>query len=204
MWCIKPLCPPNRSGQFQDSRAIYIGELGHSRSGPKSLATALYIYAGRDIASPQIEFNLKTIPIAMSITPYPIFSPRGTSGEIEQGIAFQPKFDADGLIPAIVTEKTTGAVLMFAWMNAEALQLTIRSKEAHFWTRSRQRIWKKGEESGNLLDVHELRTDCDQDVVWLSVSVRGDGVACHTGAKSCFYRSIDMGGSTPVTLTRTG
>jgi phosphoribosyl-AMP cyclohydrolase len=132
------------------------------------------------------------------------FSPRGTTGEIEQGFAFQPKFDADGLIPAIVTEKQTGTVLMFAWMNAEALQLTIETKHAHFWTRSRKRIWKKGEESGNLLDVHELRTDCDQDVVWLSVSVRGDGVACHTGAKSCFYRSIDMGGSRPVKLTETG
>jgi len=117
---------------------------------------------------------------------------------------FQPKFDAEGLIPAIVTSADTGDVLMFAWMNGEALQLTIESKIAHFWTRSRQKLWKKGEESGNLLDVTEVRTDCDQDVVWLKVTVRGAGVACHTGARSCFYRSVTLGPADggPVRLTR--
>lgn len=121
----------------------------------------------------------------------PGFAARGTDTEIEKGSAFMPKFDADGLIPAIVTDASTGAVLMFAWMNAEALQLTHATRIAHFWTRSRKRLWKKGEESGNLLDVEELRTDCDQDVVLVRVTVRGAGLACHTGAQSCFYRRVE-------------
>lgn len=124
----------------------------------------------------------------------PPFAARGTTAEIEQGAAFAPKFDSNGLIPAIVTEAGTGAVLMFAWMNAEALQRTLETRIVHFWTRSRQRLWKKGEESGNLLDVAEVRTDCDQDVVLVSVRVRGVGVACHTGEKSCFYRRVELGG----------
>lgn len=134
----------------------------------------------------------------------PLFAARGTTAEIEGGAAFQPKFDADGLIPAIVTSADTGDVLMFAWMNREALRLTIESRVAHFWTRSRRKLWKKGEESGNVLDVVELRTDCDQDVVWLKVRVRGDGVACHTGAPSCFYRSVELGpsGDAPARLKR--
>ena len=119
------------------------------------------------------------------------FAARGTAAEIEHGAVFMPKFDADGLIPAIVTDATSGAVLMFAWMNAEALALTHTTRIAHFWTRSRGRIWKKGEESGNLLDVIALRTDCDQDVVLLQVTVRGAGIACHTGAVSCFYRQVE-------------
>ena len=128
----------------------------------------------------------------MPTTPNHTFPARGNPADIEHGLVFQPKFDAQGLIPAIVTDAKTGGVLMFAWMNTEALQLTIRTRQAHFWTRSRQKIWRKGEESGNLLDVQELRTDCDQDVVWLSVVVRGDGVSCHTGARSCFYRVVAM------------
>jgi len=121
-------------------------------------------------------------------SPSPLFASRGSTEEIERGDVFQPKFGPDGLIPAIVTD--TGDVLMFAWMNAEALALTIETGLAHFWTRSRQRIWKKGEESGNLLRVREIRTDCDQDVLWLKVHVEGEGVACHTGARSCFYRAL--------------
>ena len=121
------------------------------------------------------------------------FAARGSTAEIEAGLAFQPKFDADGLIPAIVTDAgALGGVLMFAWMNAEALALTIDTGVAHFWTRSRRTIWKKGEESGNLLIVRSLRTDCDQDALWLSVETQGAGVACHTGAKSCFYRSVPL------------
>jgi phosphoribosyl-AMP cyclohydrolase len=120
-----------------------------------------------------------------------VFHPRGTAAAIEGGLQFQPKFDADGLIPAIATD-VGGAVLMFAWMNAEALRLTIETGVAHFWTRSRQKIWKKGEESGNLLIVRELRTDCDQDALWLTVEIQGAGVACHTGAISCFYRSVPL------------
>ena len=125
-------------------------------------------------------------------SPSPLFASRGSTEEIECGDVFQPKFGPDGLIPAIVTDADTGDVLMFAWMNAEALALTIETGLAHFWTRSRQRIWKKGEESGNLLRVREIRTDCDQDVLWLKAQVEGDGVACHTGARSCFYRALSQ------------
>ena len=123
------------------------------------------------------------------------FAPRGSKAEVEEGLAFQPKFDADGLIPAIVTAAGTGEVLMFAWMNAEALALTLKTGLGHFWSRSRRALWKKGEESGNFLKVVEMRTDCDQDVVWMSVRVEGDGLACHTGRQSCFYRSIPVGPS---------
>jgi len=119
-----------------------------------------------------------------------LFAPRGTTDEVEHGSTFQPKFGPDGLIPAIVTDADTGEVLMFAWMNDEALMLTIESGLAHFWTRSRGRIWKKGEESGNFLRVHEIRTDCDQDVIWLKAHVEGVGAACHTGSRSCFYRAV--------------
>jgi phosphoribosyl-AMP cyclohydrolase len=132
------------------------------------------------------------------------FSKRGEAASIEQGSDFQPKFDADGLIPAIVTDARSGEVLMFAWMNSDALALTLTTRKAHFWTRSRKKLWLKGEESGNVLLVEELRTDCDQDVVWLRVAVEGNGVACHTGARSCFYRSVALGepGSDGVRLTR--
>ena len=121
------------------------------------------------------------------------FAGRGTTRDIEHGLAFQPKFDADGLIPAIVTDAVSGRVMMFAWMNAEALALTMETRAGHFWSRSRGRLWKKGEDSGNVLDVAELLTDCDQDVVWLKVRVQGDGAACHTGARSCFYRALPLG-----------
>ena len=113
-----------------------------------------------------------------------------SAADIELGTDFQPKFDGNGLIPAIVTEASSGQVLMFAYMNSEALALTIDTRVAHFWSRSRAKIWKKGEESGNELMVQDLRTDCDQDVIWLTASIAGNGVACHTGARSCFYRRI--------------
>lgn len=129
------------------------------------------------------------------------FAARGTTAEIETGLAFQPKFDVDGLIPAIVTDAATGEVLMLAWMNAQALSSTLATRTAHFWSRSRERLWKKGEESGNVLHVEDLRTDCDQDTVWLRVTVAGDGVACHTGARSCFYRSLPLG-SAPTPALR--
>jgi phosphoribosyl-AMP cyclohydrolase len=122
-----------------------------------------------------------------------LFAPRGTLEDIERGSSFQPKFDADGLIPAIVTDAATGGVLMFAWMNAEALAFTLETRIGHFWSRSRGRLWKKGEDSGNVLQIAEMLTDCDQDVVWLKARVEGDGVACHTGARSCFYRSLPLG-----------
>ncbi len=129
----------------------------------------------------------------MAADPSSLFAPRGSAGEIESGLRFQPKFDADGLIPAIVTDAASGEVLMFAWMNADALARTIETGIGHFWSRSRGRAWTKGEESGNLLRVAELRVDCDHDVVWLKVAVEGQGVACHTGARSCFYRSLPLG-----------
>jgi len=121
------------------------------------------------------------------------FAARGSPGEVEQGLSFQPHFDADGLIPAIVTDAASGEVLMFAFMNREALALTIETRVAHFWSRSRRRLWRKGEESGNVLEVAEVLTDCDQDVLWLRVTIAGQGVACHTGARSCFYRSVPLG-----------
>lgn len=123
----------------------------------------------------------------------PTFAPRGDKTAIEEGLTFQPKFDADGLIPAIVTDAETGEVLMFAWMNADALQRTISTGFAHFWSRSRNALWKKGEESGNMLNVVEMRTDCDQDVVWVRARLSGDGLACHTGRRSCFYRAVPVG-----------
>ena len=120
------------------------------------------------------------------------FAKPGSKTELETGLAFTPKFDRDGLIAAIATEVTTGDVLMFAYMNAEALTLSIETGIAHFWSRSRASLWKKGSESGNLLKIVEMRVDCDQDVVWLRVTVEGDGHACHTGRQSCFYRVVPV------------
>jgi len=120
------------------------------------------------------------------------FASRGSKDAVEEGFEFQPRFDGDGLIPAIVTAGS-GEVLMFAWMDREALALTLATGVGHFWSRSRQKLWKKGEESGNLLKVVEVRTDCDQDVVWMRVEVEGDGLACHTGRRSCFYRKLRFG-----------
>ena len=121
------------------------------------------------------------------------FAERGTSAQVEHGTAFAPKFDADGLIPAIVTSAASGDVLMFAWMNAEALALTIETGWATYWSRSRRALWVKGETSSNRQRVVELRTDCDQDVVWLRVEVEGHGASCHTGHVSCFYREVPVG-----------
>jgi phosphoribosyl-AMP cyclohydrolase len=127
-----------------------------------------------------------------------VFSARGTAAALETGQEFQPKFDGEGLIPAIVTDAVTGAVLMFAHMTAQALTLTLTTSEVHFWSRSRAKIWKKGEDSGNVLSVREIMTDCDQDVLWIKAAVQGQGVACHTGAKSCFYRRLVSSGGTPA------
>lgn len=121
------------------------------------------------------------------------FPPPGDTAALEHGHTFTPRFDAGGMLPAIVTDAASGEVLMFAWMNATALALTIETRIAHFWSRSRAKLWKKGEESGNVLSIVEMRTDCDQDVLWLRVRVEGAGIACHTGARSCFYRRVDLG-----------
>lgn len=118
---------------------------------------------------------------------------RGSTADIEQGLGFMPKLDADGLIPAIVTDAASGELLMVAWMNVEALSLTLQTRIAHFWSRSRARLWRKGEDSGNVLNVVEARVDCDQDTLWLKVNVGGAGVTCHTGERSCFYRRLPLG-----------
>ncbi len=110
--------------------------------------------------------------------------------ELEHGDRFTPRFDENGLIPAICSDAKTGEIVMFAWMNAEALAATLESGEAHFYSRSRSKQWKKGEESGNILAISDIATDCDQDVIWLKVTVTGAGKACHTGARSCFYRRV--------------
>lgn len=111
----------------------------------------------------------------------------------EQAPILDPKWDSAGLITGIVTDSASGELLMVAHLNAEALELTIASGEAHFWSRSRGRLWKKGESSGNVLRVVEMRIDCDQDALWLKVEPAGP--ACHTGARSCFYRRLDRDGS---------
>ena len=116
--------------------------------------------------------------------------PVGTGESVETTLRFSPRFGPDGLIPAIVTDLQSGDVLMFAHMNEAALKKTLATGLAHFWSRSRGKLWMKGEESGNLLRVGEVRTDCDQDVLWLAVTVEGAGVACHTGERSCFYRRV--------------
>ena len=121
------------------------------------------------------------------------FAPRADEESVETGIALSPKFDADGLVVAIAVDAEAGDVLMIAHMNAEALARTIATGEAWFWSRSRKRLWRKGEESGNTLAVAEMRVDCDQDAILLKVRVAGDGVACHRGYRSCFYRRIPTG-----------
>jgi phosphoribosyl-AMP cyclohydrolase len=116
-----------------------------------------------------------------------------SSRELEEGTVFAPRFGAGGLMAAIVTDAGSGEVLMLAFMNEEALSLTLRTGEAHFWSRSRGQLWRKGETSGNVLRVKEMRTDCDQDCILLRVEIEGGGAACHTGRHSCFYRRIEPG-----------
>jgi phosphoribosyl-AMP cyclohydrolase len=118
-----------------------------------------------------------------------IFPARTTTADIELGTLLQPKFGSDGLIPCITSDYITNDVLMFAFMNAESLARTIATKKATYWSRSRNKLWVKGEESGNALLVKELLVDCDQDVVLLKVENVG-GAACHNGYKSCFYRKL--------------
>jgi phosphoribosyl-AMP cyclohydrolase len=128
--------------------------------------------------------------------------PKAKTADIEEGTAFTPKFDADGLVAVVVTSAETGEVLMLGYMNSEALARTLRTGEAQFWSRSRKRLWRKGEESGNAMRVVEMRTDCDQDALWLKVEMGGAGACCHTGRKSCFYRTVPIGkGGTGISLT---
>lgn len=125
------------------------------------------------------------------------FAPPGERHEIETGRVFMPRFDASGVLPAVASDAVTGEVVMLAYMNAEALALTIETGIAHYWSRSRARLWIKGETSGNRQRVVEIRTDCDQDAIWLRVEVEGHGASCHLGYRSCFFRRIPCG--SPVT-----
>lgn len=117
-------------------------------------------------------------------------SPDSDKHQLEEGESFTPRFDANGLIPVICTDAASGGVLMFAWMNQEALQRSIATGSAWYWSRSRQELWHKGETSGNTQSIVDMRTDCDQDIIWISVEQHG-GAACHTGRQSCFYRRIE-------------
>lgn len=131
-------------------------------------------------------------------------TPSSDKAELETGPAFTPRFDAHGLITAVVTDAGDGELLMVAHMNAEALALTIETGIAHYYSRSRKKLWKKGETSGNLQSVIELRTDCDQDALWLKVKVAGHDATCHTGRRSCFYRTVERDGDTAkVSITDT-
>ena len=109
----------------------------------------------------------------------------------DESATLSPNFDTNGLIAAIAQDHATKDVLMIAWMNEEALQKTLQTGEAHYWSRSRGELWHKGATSGNTQTVHEIRIDCDQDAVLLLVTQKGEG-ACHTGRAGCFYRSIEQ------------
>jgi phosphoribosyl-AMP cyclohydrolase len=124
--------------------------------------------------------------------------PSEDKSELEDAGDFTPRFDDRGLITAIVTDAGDGELLMVAHMNAQALALTIQTGFAHYFSRSRGKLWKKGETSGNLQTVREIRTDCDQDAIWLKVEVAGHDATCHTGRRSCFYRTVTLEDGKPV------
>ena len=121
-----------------------------------------------------------------------MFKKRHSIKEVEEGKYLSPKFDKNGLIPVITADFKSGNILMHGYMNDEALKKTIETKEAHYWSRSRKNIWRKGEISGFVQKVIEIRIDDDQDSIWLSVDI-GNGASCHVGYRSCFYRSIPLG-----------
>jgi phosphoribosyl-AMP cyclohydrolase len=127
----------------------------------------------------------------------PSLHDRGSREEIEAGLRFMPKFDSDGLIPAIAQDAATGRILMAAYMNREALERTLEIGQAVYWSRSRQEIWHKGATSGQYQEVVEILVDCDQDCLVLRINQLGGG-ACHTGAESCFFRRVEPGGLAPL------
>ncbi|MCP8940348.1 phosphoribosyl-AMP cyclohydrolase [Alsobacter sp. SYSU M60028] len=126
----------------------------------------------------------------MSDTPLS-FAARGTTRDIEEGGLLAPKFDAAGLIAAVAVDADSGEVLMVAYMNEESLRRTLETGEAWYWSRSRGELWRKGDTSGQVQTVVEMRVDCDQDCLLLRVRVGGDGGCCHTGRRSCFYRRVE-------------
>ncbi|HYI91872.1 MAG TPA: phosphoribosyl-AMP cyclohydrolase [Beijerinckiaceae bacterium] len=141
------------------------------------------------------------------MTERPPFPPPGSAAEVEEGDTLMPRFGEDGLITAVATDAESGEVLMVAHMNAEALARTLATGEAWYWSRSRRELWRKGATSGQTQSVAEMRVDCDQDAVWLRVRVGGDGGSCHTGRRSCFYRTIPLGQGPehgPATLATIG
>ncbi len=121
-----------------------------------------------------------------------LFCTRTSVEQVEEGNELAPKFDADGLIPCVTTDHASGELLMVGMMNREALERTIRTGEAHYWSRSRKQLWHKGATSGLVQTVVEMRIDDDQDCVWLRVSIPG-GASCHVGYRSCFYRKVPVG-----------
>lgn len=129
------------------------------------------------------------------------FAPRGGKAEVEEGTGFAPKFDSDGLIPAMAMDATTREPLMLAYMNAESLRRTLEIGEAVYWSRSRQEFWHKGATSGHVQKVVEIRTDCDQDALVIYVEQIGAG-ACHTGRGSCFYRKVVPGEAAVLEFTQ--
>ncbi len=122
---------------------------------------------------------------------------------LEEGDVFAPRFDSNGLITCVTTDAATGELLMVAHMNADALARTLETGEAWYWSRSRRQLWHKGDTSGQIQTVVELRVDCDQDALWLKVEVAGDGGCCHTGRRSCFYRVKPVGRDAQAPLRRT-
>jgi len=122
-----------------------------------------------------------------------LFPSPGTKAELEEGDVLTPRFDADGLVVCVTADAKDNSILMLAYMNAEALKLTLDTGIAHYWSRSRQSLWRKGDTSGQIQKVVEIRVDCDQDALLMTVEPGGDGGACHTGRRSCFYRKVVAG-----------
>ena len=138
----------------------------------------------------------------------PLFSTRNSVEQVEEGLLLAPKFDCNGLIPVVTTDANTGEVLMHAYMNEEALVKTIETGEGHYYSRSRQQLWHKGQSSGLVQKAQQLAIDDDQDCLWMQVEVAGSGASCHVGYRSCFYRCIPTGKSAidsqePIQLTFT-
>ncbi len=131
------------------------------------------------------------------------FAAPGSTAQVEDGSALTPKFDADGLVTCVATDAHSGELLMVAHMNAQALQRTIATGDAWYYSRSRKKLWRKGEDSGHTQRVVEMRIDCDQDAIWIKVEQQGPG-ACHTGRRSCFYRVVPLGKEGAATLSFDG
>lgn len=131
---------------------------------------------------------------SMNNTEQPQFATRDSVQQVEEGDRLAPKFDDNGLLPVVTTDHASGEVLMHGYMNREALARTIETGDAHYWSRSRNRLWRKGETSGLVQKVRQILIDDDQDAVWLRVEVGGGGASCHVGYRSCFYREVLTGG----------